>query len=148
MSRLPHTVCSIGVLALLAGAVAAESIYRSVDADGNVTFSSTPPANAVDVDEVSVQPGPSAAAQREALQRTRRQAAAARDMGRARADRAQQPARQGAPAVDDDAMNEAPDYYYNGYPYRAPGQRERVRDAVRERLQERPVQLPARPVPR
>ena len=34
-------------------------------------------------------------------------------------------------------MNEAPDYYYNGYPYRAPGQRERVREAVRERLQER-----------
>ena len=148
MSRLPHTVCSIGVLALLAGAVAAESIYRTVDADGNVTFSSTPPANAVDIDEANVQPGPSAAAQREARQRARRQEAAARDMGKARADRAQQPAPQGAPAADDDAMKEAPDYYNNGYPYRAPPQRERVREAVRERLQERPVQLPARPLPR
>lgn len=152
MGRGSHNVraASMLVLVLLAGGVAAEPIYRSVDADGNVTFSSKPPANAVAVDEVDVQSGPSAAAQREARERSQRQSAAARDMGKARADRAQQQRQspQGAPAGEDAAVIDETEYYHAGYPYRQAGQRDRVREAVRERLQERPVQLPARPVMR
>ena len=42
------------MLALLDGSVAAEQIYRSVDAEGNVTFSDQPPVNAVNVGTVTV----------------------------------------------------------------------------------------------
>ena len=147
--RLPLTVytASMLTLVLLAGAAAAEPIYRSVDADGNVTFSGTPPANAAAVEEVSVQPGPSAAAQRAARERTQRQEAAASDMSEARAGRAQQQPSVN-PSTADDTAHEDPGYYSYGYPYPNTGRRDQIRDAARERLQERPVQLPARPVSR
>jgi hypothetical protein len=67
-----RTICAafVLVLALPAATATAQTIYRSVDAHGNVTYSNQPPpANAVNVEEVSVQPGPSDAAQREARER-------------------------------------------------------------------------------
>ena len=47
MNRFTHTIRngSVLLLAMLAGTAAAEQIYRSVDAEGNVTFSNQPPAN-------------------------------------------------------------------------------------------------------
>ena len=148
--RLPLTVytASVLTLALLAGAAAAEPIYRSVDADGNVTFSGTPPANAAAVEEVSVQPGPSAAAQREARERTQRQEAAASVMSEARAGRAQQPPSVNSSTADDAAHEDSGYYSYGYHRYPNTGRRDQIRDAVRERLQERPVQLPARPISR
>jgi hypothetical protein len=148
MNRYTHTIrtgCRL-VLALLAGSAAAEQIYRSVDAQGNVTYSSTPPASAVAVDEVSVQPGPSEDAVREARERTRRQEEAASEMGAARADRAkQQPPPATSAADTGEVEHEDSGDQYDSYPYRNTSQRDRVSDAVRKRLQERPVQLPARP---
>jgi hypothetical protein len=136
-------VCTGGLLALalLSGAVAADPIYRSVDAQGNVTFSNKPPANAVTVDKVDVQPGPSEAAQREAQERMQRQEAAANEMSEASARRDQQkPA--ASPAVPDtvepaEPVNQYSDYQYGNTPRR---------DQIRDRLPERPVKLPARPV--
>ncbi len=142
MSRFTHTVrngCLL-ILVLLAGTAAAEQIYRSVDAQGNVTFSSTPPADAAAVEEVSVQPGPSSETQREARERMQRQEATASEMGEARADRAQQQ-KEASPAAADEVVPEVPEDQYYGYDY--------YRKPVQERpvqLPERPVQLPVRPV--
>jgi hypothetical protein len=95
MSRFTHTVhtCCGLLLAMLAGTAAAEQIYRSVDAEGNVTFSNQPPANSVTVDQVSVQPGPSDAAQQEAQERMQRQEATANEMSEASARRVQRQVR-------------------------------------------------------
>jgi hypothetical protein len=145
MSRFTRTVrtgCGL-LLAMLAGTAAAEQIYRSVDAEGNVTFSNQPPANSVTVDQVSVQPGPSDAAQQEAQERMQRQEATANEMSEASARRVQQkPA--ASPSVPDPVEQQEPVNQYYGYPY---GNTPR-RDQIRDRLPDRPVQLPARPVQR
>jgi Domain of unknown function (DUF4124) len=147
MSRFTHTVrtgCLL-LLALLAGTTSAEQIYRSVDADGNVTFSNQPPANSVTVDQVDVQPGPSEAAQREAQERMQRQEATANEMSEARARRTQEQAQSkpvASPAVPDPVEQEEPVNQFYDYPY---GNTPR-RDQIRNRLPERPVQLPSRPV--
>ena len=145
MSQFTHTVRTgcVLMLAMLAGTAAAEQIYRSVDAEGNVTFSNQPPANSVNVDQVDVQPGPSEAAQREAQERMQRQEAAANEMGEASARRAQQKP-QASPAVPEPVEPVEPVNQYYGDPY---GDTPR-RDQIRDRLPERPVQLPARPVQR
>jgi hypothetical protein len=130
------------LLAMLAGTAAAEQIYRSVDAEGNVTFSNQPPANSVSVDQVDVQPGPSEAAQREAQERMQRQEATANELGEASASRAQEK-RQATPAVPEPVAPVEPDNQYYGYPYGNP-----PRNRIRDRLPPRPVQLPARPMPR
>ena len=128
------------LLAMVAGTAAAEQIYRSVDAQGNVTFSNQPPANSVTVDQVSVQPGPSDAAQREARERMQRQEAAANELGKANASREQQkpPA---TPAVPEPVQPVEPVNQYYGDPYG-----NQPRNRFRDRVPERPVQLPARPV--
>lgn len=125
------------MLAMQAGTAAAEQIYRSVDAEGNVTFSSEPPAGAVDVNEVSLQPGPSAAEQQAAQERMRAQEATANEMSEARASRApQQPDEdQATPYVvqPEEVINQD---YGNGY----------TNTPRRDNNVNRPVQLPARPV--
>jgi len=45
----------------------AETIYKSVDAEGNVTFSSTPPAG-VEAQQIELQPGPTPAQQQRSLE--------------------------------------------------------------------------------
>lgn len=161
MRQFTHTIhagCML-VLTLLAGTAVAEQIYKSVDAEGNVTFSSQPPADAVDVDEVSVRPGPSEMAQREARERMQRQEATATEMGEARASRVPP---QPQPDPDAPAVVEPvePVNQYYGYPYRKPSSGNQrpdrpvqlperpVRPVRPVRPPSRPVQLPARPVPR
>jgi hypothetical protein len=137
-------VCTGGLLALalLSGAVAADPIYRSVDAQGNVTFSNKPPANAVTVDKVDVQPGPSEAAQREAQERMQRQEEAAQSLEEARASRAKQQEEQAAPPAPEAVEPVEPLNQYYDYPYADTP----LRDHIRDRLPARPVQLPSRPV--
>ena len=141
MSLFTHTVrhACLLLLTLLAGTAAAEQIYRSVDAEGNVTFSSTPPADAAAVEAVSVPPGPSAEQQQEARERMQRQEATASEMGEARANRTQQQNEAG-PAAADEVVREVPVDNYYGYNYRRPSKERPVQ------LPERPVQLPVRPV--
>jgi Domain of unknown function (DUF4124) len=140
MNRSIHNVITGSTLALvmLAGTAVGDQIYRSVDAEGNVTFSSQPPAGAVNVDEVNVQPGPSAAAQRAARERMQAQEATANEMSEARANRAQQEP-EAAPA---EPYVEEPVNQFYGYP---DGNYPRG-DQVPGRLPGRPVTLPARPV--
>ena len=158
MSQFTHPVRTfcILVLAFLAGTAAAEQIYKSVDAEGNVTFSSEPPAGAVNVDEVRVQPGPSDAAQQAARERVQAQEATASELGKARASRAPQRP-ETSPDVPAAVAPVEPVNQYYGYPYRKqrPGNQRPERPVqlperpVRPvRPPARPVQLPARPVPR
>jgi hypothetical protein len=143
MSRFTHTVIAGCMLMLVVPAVtvADEQIYRSVDAEGNVTFSSQPPTGAVAVDKVNVRPGPSDAEQQAARERMQRQEATASEMSEARASRVQQ---QPAESIDVPEVVEPaePLNQYYGYPYR----KTPSRDQLPGRLPERPVNLPARPV--
>ena len=160
MKRFAHTALTSCVLMLVvvAGTATAENIYRSVDANGNVTYSNKPPANAVNVNKVSIQPGPSDAEQREAQERLQRQETTPNAMSEERERRLQEqkaatPAAP-APVEPEEPVNQ---YYgdptrYYGYPNpntsRREERREERRDQIRNRLQERPVQLPARTMPR
>ena len=65
----------------------AEEIYKSVDADGNVTYSSVPTEEAVEIQPVSVPDVPSAAQQQEAVQRERQLQQAADSLARDRSAR-------------------------------------------------------------
>lgn len=47
------------LLLLLTSAVQAEAVYKSVGADGRVTYSSTPPEDSKDVTKIDIQPAPS-----------------------------------------------------------------------------------------
>ncbi len=83
----------IAAVLLLAGflcapsLVSAEEIYKSVDADGNVTYSSVPTAEAVETQAVSVPDAPTAAQQQEAIQRERQLQQAADNLARDRSAR-------------------------------------------------------------
>jgi len=80
-----------GLLALFTASVAvAQPLYKSVDAQGKVTFSDSPVPNAVEVQEVQVQPGPSEAEQQEGTERVKRMESQANDLGAANTERAQQ----------------------------------------------------------
>lgn len=54
------------------GLVSAQQVYRSVDEQGNVTYSQEPPEDAREVEPVDIRPGPTKAEQREAQERMRR----------------------------------------------------------------------------
>ena len=56
-------------LALAVGGAGAETIYKSVDAAGRVTYSTTPPGGAAQVQPVSVPPEPSDRDVQDALER-------------------------------------------------------------------------------
>jgi hypothetical protein len=142
------------VLAILAATANAQTVYRSVDAHGNVTYSDQPPPrNAVKVEEVSVQPGPSDAAQREARERVQRDEAKANEMRQAREDRLQQQqaAQPVAPIPPARVEREDPVDQYFGYPQPYPARRDQIGDRLEGQpvqRPDRPVQLPARPGPR
>ena len=78
------------VFSCAAASVTAETLYKSVDDKGEVTFSDSPLPSAVEVQEIQVQPGPSEVQQRESAERLKRIEAQANDLGSANAERAQQ----------------------------------------------------------
>ena len=60
------------LLAAVLGAappIMAETVYKSVDADGRVTYSSEPPEKAVESKAVTLPPGPSEAERKDAIKR-------------------------------------------------------------------------------
>jgi hypothetical protein len=67
---MPTPRCCILVVTLLVGPAGAQ-VYKSVDAEGRVTYSATPPPqeDAAVVEQVPLAPGPSEAERREAEQR-------------------------------------------------------------------------------
>ena len=148
----PVKICCI-VISIFASGVVAQPLYKSVDEHGEVTFSDSPPPNAVDVQEIQLQPGPSAAQQRESAERVKRIESQANDLGAANAERAQQ--RKEAQAQQQVKENEVqPITGYNdghNYPNRPlypPEIRPPVRPVhpIAPGGPGRPVQLPAAPM--
>lgn len=70
---LRHGPVLLSALLAAAPAAAQQTVFRSVDAQGNVTFSATPPPSGAvqDVEEVEIRPGPTPEAQEAADQRLR-----------------------------------------------------------------------------
>jgi len=66
----PAFAVIIGTLAFTGTAVA-DAVYKSVDADGNVTYSANPPPEAVETQSIALPEEPSAAQRQEAEQRAR-----------------------------------------------------------------------------
>jgi long-subunit acyl-CoA synthetase (AMP-forming) len=81
--------CAIAV-SLMATSGVAQPLYKSVNEQGEVTFSDSPPPSAVEVQEIQLQPGPSEAQQQESIERAKRIESQASDLGDANAARAQQ----------------------------------------------------------
>ena len=57
------------VFSCAAATVAAETLYKSVNEQGEVTFSDEPPENAARVQQIEIQPAPTEQQHREALER-------------------------------------------------------------------------------
>ena len=147
-------VCCI-VIAMLGSCVVAQPLYKSVNEQGEVTFSDSPLPNAVDVQEIQVQPGPSADQQHESAERLKRIESQANALEAANADRAQQrkeaqqQARQQANENEVQPISGYTDGYNTpGRPLYPPVTRPPVRPEhpVNPGGPERPVQLPAVPI--
>ena len=87
--RIAVTLLFAGTLGAPSLALA-EEIYKSVDADGNVTYSAVPPEEAVDTQTVSVPDAPSEVQQQEAVQREKQLQGAADSLARERSARDRQ----------------------------------------------------------
>lgn len=87
----PARLLPVALALLLAVPAAAEPpIFKSIDAQGNVTYSSTPPSDDVQqVETVELPPGPTAEEQAEAQRQARELEAVADEQARAQAARAQ-----------------------------------------------------------
>ena len=83
---------------LFANESIADPIYKSTNAQGQVIFSDEPPPNAVNVEQIKIQPAPTEAEHRKSVERTKRMESWANEMGEARQQRSQQPTGQ-APQV-------------------------------------------------
>ena len=121
IKRLP-----IAILLLIGMSTAmADKIYKSVDADGNVTYSSQPPDDSVNVERIRVAPSPGEEELRAAQERERRISESAntladqreqREEARRKADR-EAAERQAAEAQRQPTYEERRrDRYYYGYP--------------------------------
>ena len=152
--RIQVKWCCFAV-SLFATSSVAQPLYKSVNEQGEVTFSDSPPPNAVEVQEVQVQPGPSEAQQQESIERAKRIESQASDLGVANAERAQQrkdaqlQSRQQAKETEVQPVTD----YNNGYSY---PNRPLYPPVISPPIQPerpiwpggpgRPVQLPAAPV--
>jgi hypothetical protein len=140
---------------LVATGVVAQPLYKSVNEQGEVTFSDKPPPSAVEVQEVQVQPGPSEARLQESLERTKRIESQASDLEAANTERAkqrkdaqlqlQQPAKENEvqPVTDYNNGNSYPNRPLYPPVIRPPIQPEHP---LLPAAPERPVQLPAAPI--
>lgn len=135
--QLSKIIVFILAICLFSTGAVAEKIYRSVDKQGEVTFSDEPSPTAVDVEQVQVQPAPTEAEHRESVEQMKRIESQADEMGAARAERTPQAPQQLPEEVE---PTETTQHYDDGvdlYP------REPRRDIIREGG-ERPAQLPTR----
>ena len=151
------SMCGMAIC-LFASGVIAQSLYKSVNEQGEVTFSDSPPPNAVEVQEIQRQPGPSEARQRESAARVKRIESLANDLGSANAERAQQRKDAQAQAQQRTHENEVQPVvdYNNGFSYpNRPLYPPVIRPPVRPvhpvapggpNRPGRPVQLPAAPI--
>jgi len=71
-SRTLRVLPSLSAIVLATGLTCAtawaDTIYKSVDAEGNVTFSNTPPPPGVEAQQIELSPGPTPAQQQQSIQ--------------------------------------------------------------------------------
>lgn len=134
--HLSNKTVFILVICLFSTGAIAEKIYRSVDKQGEVTFSDEPPPDAVDVEQVEVQPAPTEAEHRESVEQMKRIESQADELGAARAKRTPQAPQQLPEGVEPTETIQHDDNDVDLYA------REPRRDIIREGG-ERPAQLPA-----
>ena len=130
------------LLSCTAASVVAETLYKSVNEKGEITFSDSPPENAAHVQEIQVQPAPTEQQQTESMEREKMIKAQANELGAANTARAQEREEQ-APQEIPDAVEPVQTYNRgvnqgNTQPPKRPVQPSPGR----------PVQLPASPVQR
>jgi Domain of unknown function (DUF4124) len=65
---LPYLTAITLSTSLLCAAAMAETIYKSVDAEGNISFSNTPPPAGVEAQQIELQPGPTPAEQQQSTE--------------------------------------------------------------------------------
>jgi len=152
----PVKSCCI-VIFMFTTCVVAQPLYKSVNEQGEVTFSDKPVPNTVEVQEIQVQPGPTEAQQRESAERLKRIESQANDLGTANAERAQQrkdaqqQTQQQAKENEVQPITGYNDNYNYNYPHRPlypPVARPPVRPEhpINPGVPGRPVQLPATPI--
>jgi len=116
---------------LLCIPVMAETIYKSVDAEGNVTFSSTPPAG-VEAQQIELQPAPTQAEEQQSIEEMKNleeQSNALDQEVTPPPQEQEETAVQPDPEYQQDAGDEDPVYVGDGY-VGDPDRNERVRDGV------------------
>ena len=154
MINVVKVYCSVFLL-FFTSCVVAQPLYKSVNEQGEVTFSDSPLPNAVEVQEIEVQPGPSEAQQRESAERLKRIESQANDLSSANADRAQQRKDAQQTAQQQEKDNEVQpitgyndNYNYPNRPVYPPVVRPPVRPEhpINPGGPGRPVQLPAAPI--
>ena len=140
----PARIFFIVFSCVAATTVTAETLYKSVNDKGEVTFSDSPPENADRVEQIQVQPAPTEQQQRESMERESRIKNQANEIGNANASRAEERAA-AEPQQEPKAVEPVETYnrvYNNDRDNRIPARPVRP-------LPGRPVQLPAnRPVQR
>ena len=130
---LPCLIAITLSTSLLSAAAMAETIYKSIDAEGNVTFSNTPPPAGVESRQIDLPPGPTPAQQQQSIeeeQNLETQSDAIPEEDSAPVQEQEEPAVQPDTEYQQDAGdNEEPVYVGDGY-VDDPDRNERVRDSV------------------
>ena len=126
------------VFLFAAASVTAETLYKSVDDKGEVTFSDSPPENARHVEQIEVQPAPTEQQHRESVEIESRIKQQGNEIGDANASRAKQRAEQ-APQQVPQTVEPVESYNTGGYYNRRPGYPVRPLPGSRPR----PTPLPA-----
>jgi len=134
------------IFSCAAASVAAETLYKSVNEKGEITFSDSPPENAARVQQIEVPPAPTEQQQREAVEREKLIEKQAGKIGAANAAREQSRASQ-KPQEVPQTVEPVESYNTGNYYNRNSGSPQRpVRPLPGH---PRPVPLPVtRPVPR
>ena len=128
------------VFSCAAASVAAETLYKSVNDKGEVTFSDSPPENAERVEQIEVQPAPTEQQQQESMQRENRIEEQANEIGNANDSRAEERAA-AKPVPQEVPESVEPVESYNRVYNNDPAHNKPVRPI--QPLPGRPVQLPA-----
>ena len=152
LKTMPNRYLLTSILVYLSvGAVYAGSLYKSVNDQGEVTFSDSPPESAEEIETIEIQPGPTEAQRRESAERARQIESLANDLGESNTQRERQriEAQQQAKENEVQPVTE----YNDGHAYpNRPIYPPVIRPPVHPELPilpgspGRPVQLPAGPV--
>lgn len=133
------------VFSCAAASVTADTLYKSVNEKGEITFSDSPPENAEHVEQIQVQPAPTEQQQHEGMERESRIKDQANEIGDANASREEE--RAAAEPQEEPEVVEPVETYNRVYNNN--DRDNRISGRPVQPLPGRPVQLPAnRPVQR